>query len=89
MSFTNRSLDLLQKEEWVATFEVRAGECKLSMNHFPRSRSFWVCEKSDGVRVLVMALGTDDGPPEVYLVRSLQPCGKSSLLMVRGLHCQG
>jgi hypothetical protein len=33
---------------------------------------FWVCEKSDGVRVLVCILGTEAGP-EVYLVRPLLP----------------
>lgn len=30
--------------------------------------SFWVCEKSDGVRVLVLIVCVPDGPQEVYLV---------------------
>ena len=35
-----------------------------------RLNSFWVCEKSDGVRVLVLILATSEAQ-EVYLVRML------------------
>lgn len=39
----------------------------LMLEHLP-SGSFWVCEKSDGVRVLVLIVCVPDGPQEVYLV---------------------
>ena len=39
--------------------------------------SFWVCEKSDGVRVLVMIVCLPEGAQEVYLVRVLRHTSQS------------
>ena len=59
MSFNKSSLDVLLHEEYVL----------LLLNN-----SFWVCEKSDGQRVLVLIVVPPvTGIQEVYLVRALGP----------------
>ena len=59
MSFNKSSLDVLLHEEYVL----------LLLNN-----SFWVCEKSDDQRVLVLIVVPPvTGIQEVYLVRALNP----------------
>lgn len=62
VSFEHSSLELLEQEK-----------CALLPSHsayIDVKCSFWVCEKSDGVRVLVFIVTPGDGMQEVYLVRS-------------------
>lgn len=68
VSFDYRTLDLLMQEEY-----VHINECMSRReNQYLTSSfcSFWVCEKSDGVRVLVMIVCPPAGQQEVYLVSS-------------------
>lgn len=63
VSFDLESLTLLEEEECVQSL---LPPLSLPDARVPHS-SFWVCEKSDGVRVLVLILATETGQ-EVYLV---------------------
>jgi hypothetical protein len=61
VSFTNKDLDKLEKNEYVWFIQF------LETTYLVARVSFWVCEKSDGVRVLFL-ICTTGADQAVYLV---------------------
>lgn len=64
VSFGTRDLLKLENQEWVILTGTTDAELL--------SDSFWVCEKSDGIRVLLLILFTQ-GVQKVFLVRNFDP----------------
>ena len=69
VSFDLHSLQLLETEEWVTQSRVSGFYLAFWLSVV---ESFWVCEKSDGVRVLVLIVATGFGQ-ETYLVCTYLP----------------